>query len=673
MINGCKDKGIRVQSAASNVVIEGNFLGTNPAGTASTSNTDPNDGIGGITAPANLRIGGLAPAARNLISGGDTKIGMGGGSVGPSGIVIQGNLIGTDITGTQALANGQAGIDLGNATNATIGGTSVAARNLISGNQGDGVSLFGSDVVSNSVIAGNFIGVDVTGTHPLGNNRGVDIETKNVTLGGNSAGAGNVISSNTNIGVVLGQSAAPLFSTVFGNFIGTDLTETLDLGNADRGIHAGAPDNVIGGPGPGEGNVIAHTHITGSFQTGVGVYVPASPRTTIRGNRIFDNEGVGIDIMAGGSPDGVTPNDPGDVDTGGNNLQNFPILSSVTNGATTHIQGILHSTASTAFDLDFYTNPACANFPREFQEGATYLGTAPVTTDGSGDATFDVTLPVATEAGARIAVTATAPDGSTSEFSQRLPFSVSPTSGPPAGGTNITLSGTDFAAGASVAVGGQAAGQRHRRFADQDHRTTAAVAPGVANDIVVTNTDATTGTLLKAFVSDFLDVPPVQQFHTYVDDARLQRHHRRYRRRQLRGRPADAAPADGGLPSQVAPRPLLHAPALRRNVPGCPVPFDFRRLDRSPRRRGHHGRMRRRQLLPDQPRASGPDGGLSPEGRARVVVLPPACAAIFADVPCPSPFADWIEQLAAEGSPAAAGTVTTARSTTTRAARWLCS
>ena len=185
-----------------------------------------------------------------------------------------------------------------------------------------------------------------------------------------------MISANHDIGVVLGQTATPIFSVVLGNFIGTDVTGTIPLGNADRGIHAGAPDNVIGGPGPGEGNIIAHTHITGPFQTGVGVYVPASPRTTVRGNSIFDNEGVGIDNMAGGSPDGVTPNDPGDVDTGGNALQNFPLLSSVTTGATTRIQGALHSTASTVFDLDFYGNPACANFPREFQEGSVYLGTA---------------------------------------------------------------------------------------------------------------------------------------------------------------------------------------------------------------------------------------------------------------------------------------------------------
>lgn len=149
------------------------------------------------------------------------------------------------------------------------------------------------------------------------------------------------------------------------------MTGTIPLGNADRGIHAGAPDNIIGGPGPGEGNIIANTHITGPFQTGVGVYVPASPRTTIAATRFSTTKGVGIDNMAGGSPDGVTPNDAGDADTGGNGIQNFPLLSSVTTGATTRIQGFLHSVAATTYDLDFYSNGACSNRPREFAEGRT--------------------------------------------------------------------------------------------------------------------------------------------------------------------------------------------------------------------------------------------------------------------------------------------------------------
>ena len=99
-------------------------------------------------------------------------------------------------------------------------------------------------------------------------------------------------------------------------------------------------------------------------------------------------------------------------------------------GGSTRIQGILHSSASTTFDLDFYANPACSNFPREFLEGETYLGSSQVTTDGTGKVEIDVTLPVDDRRRARITATATDPSGNTSEFSQRIIFSISPTPAP---------------------------------------------------------------------------------------------------------------------------------------------------------------------------------------------------------------------------------------------------
>ena len=301
VINRCGGTGIRLQSTADNAVIEGNFIGTDATGTASYTGV-PNDLIGGVD-PDNVRIGGLTPAARNLLSGGDDKIALGLGSNGPDGLLVYGNLIGTNVTGTAALPNGGAGLDLDEATTAMIGGALAAARNVISGNAGPGIYVHGDTPASGIVIAGNFIGVDVTGSQALGNvSAGVHIQMQNVTLGGSAPGAGNVISANHDIGVIAGQTSSPIFSVIQGNFIGTDVTGAIPLGNADRGIHAGAPDNIIGGPGPGEGNVIAHTHITGPFQTGVGVYVPASPRTTIRGNSIFDNRVSGSTTWRAAAP-----------------------------------------------------------------------------------------------------------------------------------------------------------------------------------------------------------------------------------------------------------------------------------------------------------------------------------------------------------------------------------
>ena len=135
---------------------------------------------------------------------------------------------------------------------------------------------------------------------------------------------------------------------------------------------ATAPDSniLIGGVGPGEANVIAFNGVSQNRKAGVGV--SSGRGVTIRGNRIFANRGepgLGIDLDNSDSSK-VDPNDPGDVDTGTNDLQNFPILQSVEHlgpqgNGSTRILGKFHSTPSTTFDLDFYSNPACAPFLRE--------------------------------------------------------------------------------------------------------------------------------------------------------------------------------------------------------------------------------------------------------------------------------------------------------------------
>src|SRR6185436_2563173 len=187
------------------------------------------------------------------------------------------------------------------------------------------------------------------------------------------------------------------------------------------GIKLGGPGtapNVIGAAiagGPGANHI--------AYNLGSGITAFGTTRDTIRGNSIHDNRSLGIDL----NNNGPTANDPLDADTGPNTLQNFPIIQSVEHlgpqgSGSTRIHGKLNGVPSTTLDLDFYSNPACSNFPREFLEGQTYLGSSEVTTDGSGSASIDVTLPVVTEAGARISATATDPAGNTSEFSQRIIF-----------------------------------------------------------------------------------------------------------------------------------------------------------------------------------------------------------------------------------------------------------
>src|SRR4029450_3275366 len=121
-------------------------------------------------------------------------------------------------------------------------------------------------------------------------------------------------------------------TTVFGNLIGTDVTGTLPLGNITGFATSNSNADIqVGGPGPGEANVIAFNtgYLSYSLPVGALVY-QGSDRIKIRGNSIHDNEQLGI-AVAGQFP---TFNDPGDVDTGGNDQQNFPIIRSVVHGAS---------------------------------------------------------------------------------------------------------------------------------------------------------------------------------------------------------------------------------------------------------------------------------------------------------------------------------------------------
>ena len=511
VVNRCPSAAIQILGANGHV-IDGNFLGTDSTGAVAHGN-----GAFGILideGASNVTVGGTSASARNLISANaiaGVAFGNDGGA-GGSGHVIQGNFIGTNAAGTGALPN-DFGISMAyGVTNSTIGGTTTAARNLISGNTGRGVIVsnsLGAPGITGNVIEGNFIGTDVTGILPLGNGEyGVEVNAPGNAIGGSAAGAGNLIGFNAFGGIGMEGGADGL--VIQGNYIGTDPTGTIALGNQGPAVTVSGSNNlIIGGVNPGEGNVMAFNGVT----TSGGVLIYSGTGNTIRGNSIHNNVATGIDL--GGS--GVTANDPGDGDTGANDLQNFPLVAGVFYGVSnTAVSGLLSSTPNTTFDLDFYSNPACSNFPREFLQGETYLGSSQATTNGSGTINFDVTTLPPTPDGSRISVTATDPAGNTSEFSQRLPFSVNIHSGDPAGGTVLTISGTNFLPLAAVTIGGASAVDVNVGSDTSITATTPALNPGSANDIVVTNTDETNGTLVKGFVADFLDVPGSQQFYSYV-------------------------------------------------------------------------------------------------------------------------------------------------------------
>lgn len=390
-----------INANAPGTIIQGNLIGTDVTGTKKVPN------LRGVEAGApNVLIGGLTASARNIISGNDED----GVSIGGEGSKLQGNYIGTDITGTLPLGNGQSGVGVG--IDALIGGTVPEARNVISGNP-IGVTLRSGSFSPPSTVQGNYIGTDATGTRAIGNTQfGISIEGSNQKVGGVTPGAGNVISGNgIGIRIGFGFQNGMQGNTVQGNLIGLNAAGTAPLPNNLRGIEVGGSnDNTIGGTQNGAANKIA-------FNAGPGVLILNATGNSIRGNSIFSNGGLGIDLGAfPAGANGVTPNDSNDPDVGSNNLQNFPVLTSVTSvGNNTTIQGSLNSTPNTTFQIDFYTSAALD--PSGNGEGAQFFNTTSVSTDANGNATINASFPTALGTGRVVTATATDPTGNTSEFS----------------------------------------------------------------------------------------------------------------------------------------------------------------------------------------------------------------------------------------------------------------
>ena len=381
--------------------IQGNLIGTDITGTKKIPN-----GFGVTANGQNTLIGGLTPGARNIISGNGDGVFIGGAES-----KLQGNFIGTDITGTLALGNTFDGVITSNGT--LIGGTVPEARNVISGNEQNNVSLEFNGLGEQVVVQGNYIGTDVSGSRAIlaftNVSLGIRISGSGNLIGGSIAGAGNVISGNA-IGIRLNTSNVgiqPEGNIIRGNLIGLNAAGTEPIPNSQGGIEFfQATNNIVGGTQSGAANKIAFNGLHGVF------VFPSSSRNSVRGNSIFSNDGLGIELGA----TGVTPNDAGDSDPGANDLQNFPVLTSVVSSASsTTIQGSLNSTPNTTFQIDFYSSAALD--PSGNGEGALFFGTTSITTDGSGNATINTSIPAALGAGRVITATATDPNGNTSEFS----------------------------------------------------------------------------------------------------------------------------------------------------------------------------------------------------------------------------------------------------------------
>ena len=378
VISGNYSEGLRIQGlGVSWNLVEGNFIGTDASGTSAVPN-----GWTGLTifsgATSNT-IGGTSPGARNILSG-NSSYGLVVSDPGTSENLIQGNYFGLAASGTAPLPNYTGVLITSSATNNTLGGASATARNVISGNNGSGIEI--SYSAAANFIQGNYLGTDPTGANALANGgEGIYLHdgASGNFIGGAAAGAGNVISANTYRGIyAYGTNTS--YNLIQGNFIGTAANGTSALGNNWDGVvfFDGASSNVVGlsTGGSGAGNTIAFNGFTG-------VYVGSdntnlSIGNTIRGNTIFSNNCIGINL-AGGTEDsyGVTANHPGGAVPGPNHLQNYPIITNaVANGTSTTISGTLNSSASRLFLIDVYRNPAPD--PSGHGQGQVYVGSATV-------------------------------------------------------------------------------------------------------------------------------------------------------------------------------------------------------------------------------------------------------------------------------------------------------
>ena len=408
IISGNGAEGVLINQSPLVTVIQGNYIGTDVTGSLRIGN-GAKGGVHIVNSNGHT-IGGANAGEGNVLSGNIGGSGFGIEEDNSNNLTIQGNIIGLNAAGTAKIQNDPGGIILFGGSGHTIGGTTAGARNVISGNGGAGILI----LAVQTQVQGNYFGTNAAGTAALGNGAsGILINGgDNNTIGGTTAAARNVISGNGNGGVRIVFSADN--NVVQGNYIGTDVNGTTGLGNgagfAGVLVMGSCVNDMIGGTTAGAGNLIA-------FNQGPGVWVPDSTKSAILGNSIYSNAGLGIDLGGTGTtPDGVTPNDACDADTGGNNLQNFPVITSVTPGTTnTTIAGTLNSTAGTQFRIEFYANTSCD--PAGSGEGKTFLGSTNVTTDGSCNATFNLVVANAAITGPMITATATDPNNNTSEFS----------------------------------------------------------------------------------------------------------------------------------------------------------------------------------------------------------------------------------------------------------------
>ena len=449
VISGNGGRGVLINGGTGGTDVIGNTIGTNIAGTAAMANSS--HGVDVDNSPnTDVGIDALLGTA-NLISGnGGNGVYVHGASA--AGTRVLGNTIGTRQDGLAALPNALRGVAVFGTSDVVIGDPVTGKDNTISGNGQDGVYVFSSSNVriftneigngggntavpnngsgvrldgttgalvdtsliggntahgihvvggSGVTIVGNIIGATLDGNSPLPNGiNGISLEnTSGNIIGQPGAGNGNIISGNGGAGIALTNASS---NTIDAAVIGLNVAATAALPNASHGVflQGTSNDNQIG--------------VFGSEATYIATNAGSGNR--IRGSRIYSNGGQAIDLDRDGVVpfDGVTYNDPGDVDTGANGLLNAPVLRTTT---TTTVTGRLRGAPNTQHTIDLYTNPGGCD-KVGFGEGQVFLTSTTLMTDGSGSATFALGPWAAVSGTSAYSATATDPAGNTSEHSQ---------------------------------------------------------------------------------------------------------------------------------------------------------------------------------------------------------------------------------------------------------------
>ncbi|MGH1543275.1 MAG: hypothetical protein ACRBHB_22885, partial [Arenicella sp.] len=373
--------------------IKGVFIGTDEKGEETVGEIRR---AMAISLANNVQLGGVKPEDRNLLMPSEDGI----YARNADALVIEGNLIGTDITGNNYSGMTQSMINFVTVTNSRIGTEQPGGRNVLSG-AASAWSIYMYNSMGNQV-SNNMIGATVAEQVIPQSSRGIYVlDSSNNDIKGNTISA-----TNTGVSVFKWQSSADN-NILQGNYIGVNSAGSL-LSAGSIGVYVYGVGNLLGGINTGEGNVIANYTkgiIVGS-ELAPGVFAVGN---TISGNAIYNNATLGIDL---GGSNGVSLNDELDSDLGGNHLQNFPVVTVATANSLT---GTLSSEVNKEYRIELFANTECG--ASGYGSGEQFLGYVDVTTDSSGTATFsmNVSLSVGT------IVTATATDmssGNSSEFSE---------------------------------------------------------------------------------------------------------------------------------------------------------------------------------------------------------------------------------------------------------------